>query len=225
MDAETVKVVQVKRGRTEVVPTTLANDSYYDTAGNRIKYFQISEVRELINRTEAVFYKMVYMFLFETAARVSEAREVRFKDIDFTTNKIKLITLKQRRNKGAMRILLISDTLKSLILMHQINSGLTPDDNIFSKSKGGAPVTQQAISKMMAKNIKAIFGEAYLDRAHPHCFRHSRAINLLDSGMNIVKLQTVLGHASIQNTLIYLRYSNAEVLNGMNEANKNNGVQ
>ncbi len=223
-NAESFKVLEVKKGKTILEPYLPINNSYYDNAGNNIKYFKLEDIKLIVNNTSSMFYKMLYLFLFETAARISEAKNVKFEDIDFTTNKVKIITLKQRKNKNTIRVLLISDTLKSLILMHQINNKLLNNDFIFSKKHNGKPITQQAVSKMMMKHIKYFFGDKYLAYAHPHVFRHSRAINFLDSGMNIVKLKTILGHSSIQNTLIYLKYSNSEILKGINETNKFNGV-
>lgn len=218
------KEIEFKKGKNILEPYKPTNNSYYDNAGNNIKYFHIDDIRVIINNTKSNFYKMLYLFLFETASRINEARKVKISDIDFSTNKVKITTLKQRKNKNIIRVLLISDTLKSLILMHQINNSLEKDDYIFSKVNKGASITQQAVSKMMIKHITKILGEKYIKYAHPHVFRHSRAINLLDSGMNIVKLQIILGHSSIQNTLIYLKYSNTEILKGINEANKINGV-
>jgi len=43
------------------------------------------------------------------------------------------------------------------------------------------------------------------DRAHPHTFRHSFAIAAVMNGINIITINKWLGHADIQNTLIYLK--------------------
>jgi integrase/recombinase XerD len=39
----------------------------------------------------------------------------------------------------------------------------------------------------------------------PHCFRHSRAMHLLESGVNLIYIRDLLGHISIQTTEIYAR--------------------
>jgi site-specific recombinase XerD len=41
----------------------------------------------------------------------------------------------------------------------------------------------------------------------PHTFRHSCAIHLLDSGMQLNEVQEILGHESIETTIIYLKRS------------------
>ena len=64
-----------------------------------------------------------------------------------------------------------------------------------------------------------LLGQSNLDKAHPHALRHTRAVHLLDSGMNIMLLKNFLGHASISNTLIYLKYSNKDMAEAINRAN------
>ena len=63
------------------------------------------------------------------------------------------------------------------------------------------------------KYLKKIFKKANLseDKAHSHIFRHSRAIHLLNAGLNIAQVQKVLGHTSILNTMIYTKYSNYDI--------------
>ena len=49
-------------------------------------------------------------------------------------------------------------------------------------------------------------------------------LQLLESGVDIIKVQKFLGHASIQNTLIYLKYSNKDFEKAIINANKNIGL-
>lgn len=42
-------------------------------------------------------------------------------------------------------------------------------------------------------------------RVTPHTFRHSRAMHLLQSGVNLIYIRDLLGHVSIQTTEIYAR--------------------
>ena len=43
------------------------------------------------------------------------------------------------------------------------------------------------------------------ERISPHCLRHSKAMHLLQAGVNLVYIRDILGHVSIQTTEIYAR--------------------
>ncbi len=49
-------------------------------------------------------------------------------------------------------------------------------------------------------------------RVHPHCFRHTFAVNMLRNGTDIRTLQKLMGHASIQILMRYLNLANDEAL-------------
>jgi len=44
-------------------------------------------------------------------------------------------------------------------------------------------------------------------RRRLHALRHAIAVHLLDAGADIVVVQDRLGHTTIQNTLVYMRYT------------------
>jgi len=46
--------------------------------------------------------------------------------------------------------------------------------------------------------------------SHPHILRHTRAIELLRSGVPVTIVQDLLGHSSLNATAIYLRMSSQE---------------
>ena len=40
-----------------------------------------------------------------------------------------------------------------------------------------------------------------------HALRHAIAVHLLDAGADVAFVQDRLGHANIQNTMVYMRYT------------------
>lgn len=53
--------------------------------------------------------------------------------------------------------------------------------------------------------VKSVAKEAgILKEVHTHMFRHSFATHLLEDGVNILSVQKLLGHASIDSTMVYL---------------------
>ncbi len=192
--------------------------SYFDNED--IKYFTVSEINRLIDYTDNQFYKMAILLLYETGARIEEARNIKFMDLDPATKRIKVLTLKQRRKNQIFRYLKISDKLLALILNYRLkNKNMQDSDFILAQKTGRAAITKMGFSLILKKVTEMALGKDYLDRAHPHALRHSRAIHLLDSGMNIKLLQNFLGHNNIINTLIYLKYSNKDMAEAIDRAN------
>jgi integrase len=160
------------------------------------KYLTMDEVQHVLasvsdNPKKHLFISM----LWQTGARVSELLEVCVKDIDFYARTIQLPTIK-RRVKDAKRTLPLQDSLKGDIGAYIAMKSLKSNDQIF-------PFTRQTAYNIASA---AVTGAGYeKDRAHPHVFRHSFAVHCILSSVPIVVLQQWLGHANIQNTLIYLQ--------------------
>jgi site-specific recombinase XerD len=53
---------------------------------------------------------------------------------------------------------------------------------------------------------------------HPHAIRASRAIHLLESGVNIIAIRDFLGHTSVTTTQVYLRVNNKAKLDAITRA-------
>ena len=68
--------------------------------------------------------------------------------------------------------------------------------------------TRAGISYILNKyatKANAVCGESFPVHIHPHMLRHSRAMHLLQAGVNLVYIRDILGHASVTTTEIYAR--------------------
>ena len=99
-----------------------------------------------------------------------------------------------------------------------------PDDNIlteywfkYGKPRGilfpnqwtGDYLTLSAVRLELRKAVE----KANLPKdIHSHCFRHSFATHLLEDGVDIRYIQTLMGHRSPKSTEIYLHISNKALL-------------
>jgi integrase/recombinase XerD len=80
------------------------------------------------------------------------------------------------------------------------------DDNEIAAEAPIFPITQQWVRAIINK-----YG-ALIDRdIHPHTFRHSFAINSVRHGVDIRRLQQVLGHSNINTTTIYLKFNDHDL--------------
>jgi len=87
------------------------------------------------------------------------------------------------------------------------NEYLILSDYKYHKNKDNVkPITASSIDKIIKKYAKL----AGLDtkKIHPHVLRHTFATNQLEAGTDIRTLQEMLGHSSIQTTVIYASVTN-----------------
>ncbi len=212
-----VNEIQKSGGKTKLVRTELKGNNYYEN--DNIVFYSAEQLKALLEGTANEFHKLAILIMYETGARVEEARALKFSDVEAGTGRVKVLTLKQRKTNKTFRYLKISDKLMTLILNHRISHKLNDNDFILSKKTSGPAIARKSISYIIKYNTEKILGKDYLDKAHPHALRHTRAIHLLDSGMNIMLLKNFLGHSNISNTLIYLKYSNKDLAEAIGRAN------
>ena len=68
----------------------------------------------------------------------------------------------------------------------------------------GRPYSQTSIRQILKR---AVAGTKIQKRVHPHTLRHSFATHLLERGVDIRYIQTLLGHQSTRTTEIYTHVS------------------
>lgn len=210
----------IKQNKSEIIEYKNKKKSYYE---EEIKYLKEAEILNFLSGIENDFHQMLFLFLFETGARVSEVLSVRLMDIDFKNSTVKLSTLK-RRKKNIVRVLSISSLLMNKVLIYEKEKNFAKSDFLFAKKTDNKAISIQAVNNAIKKYFKKIFNEEYQEMAHPHTLRHSRAIQLLNSGVNIMQIKEILGHANLMNTMIYLKYSNKDIQNSMKKSNELMGI-
>jgi site-specific recombinase XerD len=101
-----------------------------------------------------------------------------------------LINITKAKRGKQRRVLLDEDTLK--MLSDYVLALNTPEDQpIFG-------LTSRQIQYIVKK-----YGNMIGVDVHPHTLRHSFAIHLVRSGMDLRRLQLLLGHSSLNMTQIY----------------------
>ncbi len=157
------------------------------------------EVKLLFNSAQTKKSKLILMMLYSSGLRVSELVNIRPKDLDFNEN-IGWV----RSGKGKKdRIFVISQKLSNKLKKYLEKK--SDNEFVFSKEK---PLTTRNIQKIVSKCAR----KANIDKeVTPHTLRHSYATHLLDSGVDIRKIQTLLGHSNISTTMIYTHISSEQL--------------
>ena len=145
----------------------------------------------------------ILTLLYDTAARASEIINLKMEDIRLEENRI---VLTGKGNK--QRVVPIMEQTKKLLVNYIKENNIT--NNIYGKN------ATYSIIKYLFKKINNMFLEKNIT---PHTFRHTRAVHLLDKGVNIVYIQELLGHASIITTMEYAKVIEKSKFEAIEKAN------
>ncbi|MDL2292102.1 site-specific tyrosine recombinase XerD [Acholeplasma sp. OttesenSCG-928-E16] len=157
--------------------------------------------------------KALIELIYGSGLRVSELLNIELKDIHL--NQAYVIVL-GKGNKE--RMVPISDMAVKAIREYLLNGReklkkIMRTDILFL-NQSGTPLTRQGFFKVLKKLSK----DANIDvECSPHTLRHSFATHLLENGIDLRSLQTLLGHEDISTTQIYTHISQKRIKEIYNE--------
>lgn len=159
------------------------------------------EVRSLIAAAGSYKSKVIIQFLYSSGLRLSELINLKVNDLEIK-EKIGWV----RRGKGSKdRIFLLSDTIVKELEKYMLT--LEPGEKyLFPGEKGH--ISPRNVQKVVENASKKA---CLRKKVHPHMLRHCFATHLLEAGVDIRKIQELLGHANLQTTQIYTSVSKEEL--------------
>lgn len=135
--------------------------------------------------------------LYDSGARVSEIINLKLCHIRLA----KPATATLSGKGGKSRIVPVTgDVLRILDSYVTSERLIAPDDYLFVNTKGER-LTRSGVEFILSKYAK----EAGVREISPHVLRHSKAMHLVQAGVNIVYIRDFLGHSSVQTTEIYAK--------------------
>lgn len=146
----------------------------------------------------------VLVLLYESGARVQELTDLCPSNIRFGATNI--ITLHGKGNK-TRRVPISADVAKILKIYIKRCGRNDPDSPLFVNRRGEKLTragTQYIIDKYINIGRKQQ-PDYFKNRITNHSFRHSKAMHLLEAGVNLIYIRDLLGHTSILTTEIYAR--------------------
>ena len=166
---------------------------------------QVEKIVEKINLNENLDDQAkkrdqaIIMLFFSSGIRLNELISIKLSDIDFSDNKIKVF------GKGKkQRIVNFDSYTKDLMIQYLDMIQKYPlvkeiyNNNLFVDKKNKA-LKERKVQTIVMNNLKQLSLASY----GPHTLRHSFATHLLNSGVSIKSIQSLLGHESLSSTQIY----------------------
>lgn len=196
--------------------------------------FTKEEVQNIIVNMHGIYQLMVKL-MYGCGLRMSEAQNMRIKDIDFGFDKIYIWDSKSLKDRTVPLPMKIKDELRIQVEkvkeLHQkdLKEGygsvyipyaferkfpkakfetkwqfLFPMKNISIDPRTKERRRHHIHPATLGRNIKIATQKANLNkRVTSHIFRHSYATHLLQAGIDLRSIQELLGHKSVETTMIY----------------------
>lgn len=159
------------------------------------------EIDRLFKVVKNKQHKLILKLYYSSGLRLSEAINLKKKDFDFAENVVWI-----RDGKGGKdRMSIVSDNL-----LEEIRDfcEYKRDNDFIFVNKRGSPLSARSV-QLIVEKAKA---KANISKdVHVHTLRHSFATHLLEAGVDIRKIQVLLGHADLSTTQIYTKVSNEEL--------------
>lgn len=152
------------------------------------------EVKSLIETTRNLKHRAILAVIYSAGLRVSEIKGLRASDVDSDRKQIRILG---KGNK--YRYTLLSENTLDMLRMYW--RAYRPVRYLFEGQKRGQPIGSSTIQQIFKKACKR---SKITKPASVHCLRHSFATHLLESGVNLKIIQSLLGHSSLKTTSIYL---------------------
>ena len=144
--------------------------------------------------------------LYDLGARVQELIDIRVRDVTLQTPAI--ITLTGKGNK-MRRIPIMNNTaalLHNYILENKLDQPWKNENPLFINSQHHK-LTKEGIAYIVSKYVTLARQTSTLmpTKVNVHMLRHSKAMHLLQAGVNLIYIRDFLGHVDLKTTEIYAR--------------------
>lgn len=222
----------------QVLNISLKNENIQALRAQERKHIPVvltmDEVKKIILNMKGTYQLMVKL-MYGCGLRMSEAQNIRIKDVDFGFHKIYIWDSKSLKDRTLPLPHKIKDELKIHIEkvkeLHQkdLQDGygsvyipyalerkfpkakfetkwqyVFPMDSISTDPRSGEKRRHHILDTTLSRNIKNAVRKSQINkRVTSHIFRHSYATHLLQNGVDIRSIQELLGHKSIETTMIY----------------------
>jgi len=162
----------------------------------------IDEVGLILAATNKLSYRILFFTLYSMGLRISEGLALRVGDIDAYRMRVHIRDAKGNKDRLVPLPFKTLSVLRRFWALHQHPVFIFPNRKFGLKhvlkassalDKGGAQVAMRLVTKQLnfAKRISC------------HSLRHSFATHLLESGVDMLELQKILGHVSLLTTAKY----------------------
>lgn len=176
--------------------------SYMKTDGIELLVKQVD-----LTRKNGLRDYVILLLLYTTGIRVSELIRIRVKDLSLTEPYTMIIRGKGNKGRYVPLLKVAIPHIQKYLSVMKYDCDARYSEILF-KNHMGRPFTRQGINYLLKKygDMARKNGTAYVpEDLSPHKLRHTAAMELLTSGVDLMYIRDLLGHSSVTTTEIYAR--------------------
>lgn len=152
------------------------------------------EMASFFAHTDSLKMKAVFTTIYDCGLRLGEARLLRVSDIDGKREVIRV----QRGKGGRDRYVKLSPKLRELL--REYYRQCRPTNWLFENKENLEPISESSVQRAFHR---ARVAAGITKTVTVHSLRHTFATHLLEEGVDIRRIQMLLGHTSVRTTQIY----------------------
>jgi integrase/recombinase XerD len=177
-----------------------------------VNYLKVDAVKTILSMPDtSTVYGMrdlaLLGLLYDTGARVSELIELRPKDLRLAAPPVVTLFGKGRKSRQCPLSSEMTGHLVKYLSAWGLDAPEKSDHPLFVGHNAGK-LTRAGVAYILSKYASAARekdASIIPTIVSPHMLRHSKAMHLLQAGVNLVYIRDWLGHASVKTTEIYAR--------------------
>ena len=156
-----------------------------------------------LSSANGVRYDLILRMLYNTGARVSELAALRVRDVTASHGRWRVTLFGKGRKERTVPLWgETGEAFEAYVSTHAL-----PSEGFLFPGRGTDHITRSGIRTIVERHCAlAATGHPELAgrKVTPHTFRHSAAMSLLESGVNLSTIAIWLGHESIETTHKYM---------------------
>lgn len=157
------------------------------------KVISENEIKAILESTTNLKHKCILMLIYSAGLRRSELINLKLTDIVPERGMIRIENSKGKKSRYTILSKKVHDRLKYYVKKYR------PKEYIFEGQYGGR-YSAGSIQKIFQRAVNAAGIERHVT---VHSLRHSFATHLLEKGVDLRYIQSLLGHSSSKTTEIY----------------------
>lgn len=142
--------------------------------------------------------------MYETACRAQELADLTLKQLFLNEHSYVILVGKGNKERNVP----LSSELKSVLMKYLSAFNVINTEQFVFKNKYNNKLTTKRIEYILLKYVKISkikYKDKFQKNYSNHSMRHSRAMHLLEAGVNLIYIRDILGHTSVTTTEIYAK--------------------